>query len=60
MFSSELADADGEAAEPQVWLDFARDCGYLAVDTSRHLMQRYEETGRMLGGLLATSEKFAA
>ncbi|HEV8259355.1 MAG TPA: four helix bundle protein, partial [Burkholderiales bacterium] len=29
MFVSKLADADGEATETQVWLDFARDCGYL-------------------------------
>ncbi len=29
MFLSKLADADGEAAETQVWLDFARDCSYM-------------------------------
>src|SRR5947207_8906841 len=29
MFVSKLADSDAEAAETQVWLDFARDCGYL-------------------------------
>ena len=27
MFLSKLADADGEATETQVWLDFAHDCG---------------------------------
>ena len=32
MFLSNLADADGEAAETQVWLDFALDCGYLSPD----------------------------
>ena len=31
MFVSKMADADGQAAEIQVWLDFARDCGYLSV-----------------------------
>ena len=30
MFVSKLADADGEATETQVWLDFAQDCGYLS------------------------------
>ncbi len=30
MFISKLADADSEATETQVWLDFARDCGYLS------------------------------
>jgi four helix bundle protein len=29
MFVSKLADSDAEATETQVWLDFARDCGYL-------------------------------
>jgi four helix bundle protein len=29
MFVSKMADADGEATEVQVWLDFAFACGYL-------------------------------
>src|SRR5688500_10144352 len=37
MFSSKLADADGEVAETQVWLDFARDCGY--ISNERHADQ---------------------
>jgi four helix bundle protein len=32
MFVSKLADADGEATETQVWLDFARDCQYLSPE----------------------------
>ncbi len=32
MFVNKMADADGEATETQVWLDFARDCGYLSVE----------------------------
>jgi four helix bundle protein len=32
MFVSKMADADSEGAETQVWLDFARDCGYLSPD----------------------------
>ena len=35
MFLSKLADADGEATETQVWLDFARDCDYMFINTSR-------------------------
>jgi four helix bundle protein len=31
MFLSKLADSDGEVAETQVWLAFARDCGYMPV-----------------------------
>jgi four helix bundle protein len=30
MFVSKMADADGEATETQVWLEFAECCGYLS------------------------------
>ena len=58
MFVSKLADADGEAAETQVWLDFARDCGYLAEADHARLMDGCEEIGRMLGSMIAQPEKF--
>ena len=32
MFLSKLADSDGEVAETQVWLDFARDCSYIPAE----------------------------
>ena len=28
-FTSRITDADGEASETMVWLDFAKDCGYI-------------------------------
>src|SRR5574341_873849 len=40
MFVSKLADADGEAAETQVWLDFARDCEYLTPEVFYHDRRR--------------------
>ena len=43
MFMSKLTDADGEAAETQAWLDFARDCKYLDPNQQVKLQQRYEE-----------------
>jgi four helix bundle protein len=58
MFVSKLADADGEAAETQVWLDFARDCGYLSKERQAELTSGYEEVGRMLGSMIAHPEKF--
>jgi four helix bundle protein len=58
MFVSKMADADGEATETQVWLDFARDCGYLAPDRQRDLTSGYEEIGKMLGGMIAHPERF--
>jgi four helix bundle protein len=58
MFVSKLADSDAEATETQVWLDFARDCGYLPIEHHRDLAAGYDEIGRMLGSMMATPEKF--
>ena len=58
MFVSKLADADGEATETQVWLDFARDCGYLPTERHDTLLKEFEEVGKMLGGIMAAPEKF--
>ena len=58
MFVSKLADADGEATETQVWLDFARDCKYLPVEKYTDLAKECEEVGRMLGFMMSTPEKF--
>ena len=59
MFVSKLADADGEATETQVWLDFARDCGYLSPQRQAELTTGYEEIGRMLGGMISNPERFS-
>ena len=58
MFISRFADADAEATETQVWLDFAHDCGYLSDNIYNELSQRYEEVGKMLGAILARPKKF--
>lgn len=36
-FVSKLSDADAEAAETEVWVEFARTCGYLGDDEARDL-----------------------
>ena len=58
MFVSKLADADGEAAETQVWLDFARDCEYISPKLHDELVKGYEEVGKMLGTMMSMPEKF--
>ena len=58
MFVSKLADADAEATETQVWVDVARDCGYLPEERHREFIAGYEEIGRMLGSMIAHPEKF--
>jgi four helix bundle protein len=59
MFVSKLADADAEGAETQVWIAFARDCGYFTPEVAEGLEEGYEEVGRMLGSMMAQPEKFA-
>lgn len=58
MFVSKLADADGEATETQVWLDFARDCEYMSPKLQAELTKGYEEVGKMLGTMMSMPEKF--
>ena len=58
MFVSKMADADGEATETQVWLDFARDCCYLSKERQIQLTKGYEEVGRMLGTMIANPDRF--
>ena len=57
-FVSKMADADGEGAETQGWVDYARDCGYWSPELAEELTRGYEEVGRMLGAMIARPEKF--
>ena len=57
-FVSKLTDCDGENAETATSLDFARDCGYLAVEEHRSLFDGNVEVGRMLGAMLVNPEKY--
>lgn len=59
MLVNKLTDCDGEATETQVWLDFALDCGYLSKENHDHLIEGYEEVGRMLSGMMADPKRFA-
>ena len=58
MFVSKLADCDAEATETQVWLDFARDCGYLSANRQKELATGYDELGRMLSSMIKDPAKF--
>src|SRR5947209_928248 len=40
-FVSKLSDADAEAAETQVWLTIAFQCGYLKPEAHNELLDRY-------------------
>jgi len=51
VFRRHILDAIGSSDETKLWLDFARECGYLDAEQHRHLMDQYEDVGRMLFGL---------
>ncbi len=51
-FVSKLSDAETEAAETQVWLEFAVKCGYLPRDDGRTLYSTYDEILRTLVGMI--------
>ena len=44
--------AIGSCDETRVWLEFARDLGYLDVPQQKALEERYQEIGRMLRGVI--------
>ena len=44
--------AIGSCDETRVWLEFARDLGYLDAEQQKVLEERYQEIGRMLRGVI--------
>lgn len=52
-FVSKLSDSDSEAAETQVWLDFAFACKYLGEIDHSELSDTYDHICRMLGRMMA-------
>jgi four helix bundle protein len=51
-FVAKLSDAESEAAETQVWLEFATECSYLQHDRASHLYHAYDEILRMLVAMI--------
>ena len=57
-FISKLTDADGEQQETQHWIETAADCDYLTPQQARTLIEKCQEVGRMLGGMMAKKHLF--
>ena len=49
------SDAESEAAETQVWIEFATKCGYLDKERAEALFRIYDEVLRTLVGMIAHS-----
>ena len=50
-FISKLSDSDGENAETDTLLDFARECGYITAAEHEAAAAEAEAVGRMLGAM---------
>ena len=57
-FVSKLSDADGEAVETLVWLDFASRFGYLSSELHKELTDAYNHICSQLTLMMAKPEKW--
>ena len=57
-FVNKLTDADGANGETDTSLDVARDCGYITNAEHAEMTAECAETGRMLGAMIQSPEKF--
>ncbi|MEN8245911.1 MAG: four helix bundle protein [Thermodesulfobacteriota bacterium] len=57
-FIYKLTDSSGEASETEVWLDFSKYLGYLEPAKHRELVEKYNEVGKMLTGMIDKADKF--
>ena len=55
-FIAKLSDSESEAAETQVWLQFAVECGYLDRDRAVPFYQAYDEVLRMIVAMIHNPE----
>lgn len=55
-FVNRISLAEAEAAETQVWLQYAVDCGYLAADPARELYRAYSAIIATLVGMITHAD----
>ncbi|WP_419658717.1 S23 ribosomal protein [Desulfosarcina variabilis str. Montpellier] len=58
-FVSKLSDAEAEAAETQVWIEFAYKCKYLQKDQAKALDTDYENIQGKIVNMLNQPEKWS-
>lgn len=57
-FICKLSDAESEAAETQVWIEFAFHCNYMIREPALKLFRTYDEIIRMLVAMINNPEKW--
>ena len=58
-FVAKLSDAEGEAAETQVWLDYSLEFGYIALDQHQDLFEKYNQIIGMLVNMMKAPHKWS-
>jgi four helix bundle protein len=57
-FVSKLTLSEGEAAETQVWIEFAESCEYLTSEFRNELDEKYEKILGMLVNMIHHPERW--
>jgi four helix bundle protein len=57
-FLNKLNESEAEAAEAQVWLEFAVKCGYLSSEQARPVYEQYDEVLAMLVAMIHDPTKW--
>ncbi len=57
-FIAKLSDSEGEAAETQVWLEYAKACHYINEDAFLQLTGRYDNIIGMIVNMITNSDKW--
>jgi four helix bundle protein len=57
-FIAKLSDAESEAAETQVWIEFAVKCRYLERDCGTSIYRTYDEILRMLVAMISSPKSW--
>lgn len=58
-FEFKLSDAEGEAAETQNWLDFAKECNYITFEKHAELTEKCNFIIGMIVNMITNSDKWA-
>jgi four helix bundle protein len=57
-FIAKLNESEAEACETQVWLEFARECGFIDTDLFDDLNRQYETILSQLVGIIHHADKW--
>jgi four helix bundle protein len=58
-FVAKLSDSEGEAAETQTWLDYARDCNYIENEICEEYNKEYEHVIGVLVNMINNPGKWS-